>query len=123
RVPRHADDIGGAGMTGRFPAPWRIVEIPRGFAVEDATGLQLCAFYGRADPNIAGHTGFLTMDEARQLAFNFARLPELSERTSARRDVAKATPQHTSQSRESAQKRHSSTPTPPRQPGTALGNS
>jgi len=28
-------------MTGRFPAPWRIVEIPSGFAVEDTTGLQL----------------------------------------------------------------------------------
>jgi hypothetical protein len=81
-------------MTGRFPTPWRIVEIPRGFAVEDATGLQFCVFYGRADPNIAGQTGFLTTEEARQLAFNFARLPELSERTSAGSDVAKATPQH-----------------------------
>jgi hypothetical protein len=58
-------------MTGRFPMPWRIVEIPRGFAVEDATGLQLGVFYGRADPNTAGHTGFLTLDEARQLALDF----------------------------------------------------
>jgi hypothetical protein len=24
-------------MTRRFPAPWRIVEIPNGFAVDDAT--------------------------------------------------------------------------------------
>ena len=64
-------------MTGRFPAPWRIVEIPSGFAVEDATGQQLGEFYGRADPNIAGHTGFLTMDEARQMAVDFAKLPEL----------------------------------------------
>jgi hypothetical protein len=64
-------------MTGRFPAPCRIVEIPSGFAVEDATGLQLGVFYGRADPNIAGHTGFLTMDEARQMAINFAKLPRL----------------------------------------------
>jgi hypothetical protein len=64
-------------MTSRFPAPWQIVELPNGFAVEDATGLQLGVFYGRADPNIAGHTGFLTMDEARQMAINFARLPKL----------------------------------------------
>jgi hypothetical protein len=28
-------------MTSRFPAPWRTVEIPSGFAVEDATGQQL----------------------------------------------------------------------------------
>jgi hypothetical protein len=53
-------------MTSRFPTPWRIVEIPSGFTVEDATGLQLGVFYGRADPNIAGHTGFMRVDEARQ---------------------------------------------------------
>src|SRR5258708_10894570 len=70
-------------MTGRFPGPWRIVEIQSGFAVEDATGVQLGVFYGRADPNTAGHTGFLTIEEARQMAVNFARLPELLERTSA----------------------------------------
>ncbi len=64
-------------MISRFPAPWRIVEIPSGFAVEDAAGQQLGVFYGRADLNIAGHTGFLTMDEARQIAVDFARLPEL----------------------------------------------
>jgi len=64
-------------MTSRFPAPWQIVELPNGFAVEDATGLQIGVFYGRADPNIAGHTGFLTMDEARQMAIDFAKLPEL----------------------------------------------
>jgi hypothetical protein len=64
-------------MTGRFPAPWRIVEIPSGFAVEDAIGVQLGVFYGRADPNTAGHTGFLTMDDARQMAVDFAKLPKL----------------------------------------------
>jgi hypothetical protein len=69
-------------MTSRFPAPWRIVEIPNGFAVDDATGQQLGVFYGRADPNTAGHTGFLTIEEARQMAVGFARLPELLERTS-----------------------------------------
>src|SRR5262245_21946423 len=70
-------------MTSRFPAPWRIVEIPNGFAVDDATGQQLGVFYGRGDPNAAGHTGFLTIDEARQMAVDFARLPELLKRTSA----------------------------------------
>jgi hypothetical protein len=84
-------------MTDRFPRPWRIVEIPRGFAVEDATGLQLCVFYGRSDPNTAGHTGFLTIDEARQMALDFAKLPELVEQMSARREVAKAVFQQTPQ--------------------------
>jgi hypothetical protein len=60
----------------RFPAPWRIVELPNGFAVEDATGKQIGVFYGRA-PDSAGHTGIMTIDEARQMAIDFARLPEL----------------------------------------------
>ncbi len=76
-VARNTDDIWATSMTSRFPAPWRIVEIPNGFAVDDASGQQLGVFYGRADPNAAGHTGFLTMDEARQMAIDFARLPEL----------------------------------------------
>jgi len=86
-------------MSRRFPAPWRIVEIPSGFAVEDAAGQQLSVFYGRSDPNTAGHTGFLTMDEARQLAVDFAKLPELLKRTSARSNVAKAASQHEPPSR------------------------
>jgi hypothetical protein len=63
-------------MTTRFPDPWRIVELPTGFAVEDANGQQLGVFYGRA-PCSAGHTGIMTIDEARQMALDFARLPEL----------------------------------------------
>ena len=40
---------------------------------------KLGVFYGRA-PDSAGHTGILTMDEARQMAIDFARLPELLKR-------------------------------------------
>jgi len=79
---RTADAGANHSMASRFPAPWRIVEIPNGFAVDDATGQQLGVFYGRTDPNIAGHTGFLTIEEARQMAVDFARLPELLEQTS-----------------------------------------
>jgi len=81
---------GGRSMTSRFPAPWRIVEIPNGFAVDDASGQQLGIFYGRADPNAAGHTGFLTMEEARQMAVDFARLPELLKRKVRTGPVARA---------------------------------
>jgi hypothetical protein len=63
-------------MTSRFSVPWHIVEIPHGFAVEDATGKQIGVFYGRA-PNTAGYTGIMTIDEARQMAIEFAKLPEL----------------------------------------------
>ena len=63
-------------MSTSFPAPWRIVELPNGFAVEDTAGKQIGVFYGRA-PDCAGHTGIMTMDEARQMAIDFAKLPEL----------------------------------------------
>jgi hypothetical protein len=64
-------------MTSRFPEPWRIAEFPNGFAVYDAADRQLGFFYGRADPNMAGHAGFLMIDDARQIAIDFAKLPEL----------------------------------------------
>jgi len=93
-VAHNTDDIWATSMTSRFPAPWRIVEIPNGFAVDDASGQQLGVFYGRADPNAAGHTGFLTTDEARQMAVDFTRLPELLKRTSIRSLAANSKPQH-----------------------------
>jgi hypothetical protein len=75
-------------MTSPFPGPWRIAEFPNGFAVYDATGRQLGFFYGRAYPNPPGQTSFLMVDEARQIAVDFARLPELLKQTSARSEVA-----------------------------------
>jgi hypothetical protein len=72
-------DTGRRPMTppSRFPPPWRVVELPGGYAVEDANGQWLCTFYGRAEPNIGQQAGDPTMDEARRLAADFARLPEL----------------------------------------------
>jgi hypothetical protein len=66
-------------MITSFPAPWRIVEIPNGFAVEDASGKQIGVFYGRA-PDSAGPAGIMTMDEARQMAIDFAKLPGMIKR-------------------------------------------
>jgi hypothetical protein len=60
-----------------FPAPWSAVEIPGGFRVEDANRRPLAYFYGRDDPNAAQQADVLTLDEARRMAENFARLSEL----------------------------------------------
>jgi hypothetical protein len=62
-------------MITKLPVPWRLVELPSAFALEDATGKQIGVFYGRA-PDSAGHTGIITIGEARQMALDFAKLPE-----------------------------------------------
>ena len=61
----------------RFPPPWRIERLPGGFKVVDAHGQSLAYFYARDNDNDAGTAGVLTMDEARRLASNFAKLPDL----------------------------------------------
>ncbi|MGD9399882.1 MAG: hypothetical protein PVI10_09875, partial [Methyloceanibacter sp.] len=61
----------------RFPAPWQVEQIPGGYKVLDASGQSLAYIYARdrkADADIA-HV--LTTDEARRIAVNVARLPEL----------------------------------------------
>jgi len=78
-------------MTSRFPGPWRIAELPNGFAVHDANGRHLGFFYGRTDPNMAGHGDFLMIDDARQIALDFAMLPELLSLISRRSEVATST--------------------------------
>jgi hypothetical protein len=62
-----------------FP-PWQIVELQDGYAVEDAGGRRLSAFHVRTDPGTAERAGGLTVEEARQMAFDFAAMPELLKR-------------------------------------------
>jgi hypothetical protein len=61
--------------TRRFPPPWTVEQIPGGYKVMDAAGQSLAYVYGgesRADADIAK---VLTMDEARRVAANIAKLP------------------------------------------------
>ena len=60
-------------MTRRFPAPWTVEQTPGGFKVLDGTGQALAYVYA-ADAIIAN---VLTTDEARRIAANIAKLPEL----------------------------------------------
>ncbi len=67
-------------MTGnarRFPAPWTAEQIPGGYVVKDATGQALAYVYARATKAKADTAKVLTMDEARRIASNIAKLPEL----------------------------------------------
>jgi hypothetical protein len=61
----------------RFHPPRTIQKLPGGFKVVDASGQLLAYFYARDNDNDAGTVGVLTMDEARRLASNFVKLPEL----------------------------------------------
>jgi hypothetical protein len=61
----------------RFPAPWKIEALDGGFKVVDANGQSLAYFYARENDNDARMAGVLTMDEARRMAVNFAKLPVL----------------------------------------------
>ena len=64
-------------MTRRFPAPWSVRELDQAFVVSDANGQAVAYTYFRHDPNEARQANVLTWDEARRIASNIAKLPEL----------------------------------------------
>jgi hypothetical protein len=62
---------------GRFRAPWRADTIPGGYVVRDANGQALAYIYSRDTDVEARQAEVLMKDEARRIAINSARLPEL----------------------------------------------
>jgi hypothetical protein len=61
--------------TETLPPPWTIEELDGGFKVLDANGQPLAYVYGHADSYDAGIAKSLTLDEARRIASNIAKLP------------------------------------------------
>ena len=61
----------------RFPPPWTVEQIPGGYKVKDATGQSLAYVYARETKADADTAHVLTIDEARYIASNIAKLPTL----------------------------------------------
>ena len=61
----------------RLPPPWKADKIAGGYVVRDANGQAIAYVYSRATETDAMQAKVLTEDEARRVAINIVRLPEL----------------------------------------------
>jgi hypothetical protein len=61
----------------RFPPPWSIEERTESFIVKDATGQTFAYVYFEDEPQRAMSMCRISRDEARRIAVNFAKLPDL----------------------------------------------
>jgi len=61
----------------RFPAPWTVEDTGAAFVVKDGGGQKLGYFYYEEEAGRRSSAKLLTKDEARRVAANFAKLPEL----------------------------------------------
>jgi hypothetical protein len=65
--------------TRRFPRPWDIEERNAScFIVMDANRFPVCYVYFESEPGRRAAANLMTRDEARRVAANIAKLPELS---------------------------------------------
>jgi hypothetical protein len=61
----------------RFPPPWTVEETDACFIVRDANGQALVYVYFEEEAGRRAAAHLLTRDEARRIAANIAKLPEL----------------------------------------------
>ena len=61
----------------RLPALWQVEQIPGGYKALDANGQALAYIYARDTKTQADIAKVLTLDEARRIAVQVAKLPRL----------------------------------------------
>src|SRR5262249_1851776 len=66
--------------TRRFPPPWRADKFSGGYVVRDANGFAVAYVYGRSTEAEVIDAKQMTMDEARRVASNIAKLPDMLKR-------------------------------------------
>jgi hypothetical protein len=64
-------------MPCRFPPPWSIEELDACYVVKDSSAQKLAYVYFEEESGRRSAAKLLTKDEARRIAANIAKLPEL----------------------------------------------
>jgi hypothetical protein len=75
--------------TRRLPPPWRAEKFSGGYVVRDANGFGVAYVYGRSTEDEAMEAKQMTMDEARRVASNIAKLPDKLNREDKLPDILK----------------------------------